>query len=111
MQLYERWTSVHMENALRYGAAIEEILEVMEIASVIGHLCSHHRRRADHSRRSRPLRSTSDCIVTVIENEVGIVVPREEPRLSRPCQPLPQGFRAAAEWSMATTRTQPPSYF
>ncbi|WP_461173375.1 carboxymuconolactone decarboxylase family protein [Arthrobacter sp. Z1-9] len=34
--LYERGTKLHMENALRYGATIEEILEVMEIASVIG---------------------------------------------------------------------------
>lgn len=34
--LYERGTKLHMENALRYGATVEEILEVMEIASVIG---------------------------------------------------------------------------
>ncbi|WP_024475832.1 carboxymuconolactone decarboxylase family protein [Arthrobacter sp. CAL618] len=34
--LYERGTKLHMENALRYGATIEEIVEVLEIASVIG---------------------------------------------------------------------------
>lgn len=34
--LYERGTKLHMENALRYGATVDELLEVMEIASVIG---------------------------------------------------------------------------
>jgi alkylhydroperoxidase/carboxymuconolactone decarboxylase family protein YurZ len=34
--LYERGTKLHMENALRYGATVEEIVEVLEIASVIG---------------------------------------------------------------------------
>lgn len=34
--LYERGTKLHMENALRYGATVEEILEVLEIASLIG---------------------------------------------------------------------------
>lgn len=34
--LYERGAKLHMENALRYGATVEEILEVLEIASVIG---------------------------------------------------------------------------
>ncbi|GAA3311092.1 carboxymuconolactone decarboxylase family protein [Arthrobacter ramosus] len=34
--LYERGTKLHMENALHYGATVEEIIEVLEIASVIG---------------------------------------------------------------------------
>lgn len=34
--LYERGAKLHMENALRYGATVDELLEVMEIASVIG---------------------------------------------------------------------------
>jgi len=34
--LYERGAKLHLENALRYGATVDEILEVLEIASVIG---------------------------------------------------------------------------
>lgn len=34
--LYERGTKLHMENALRYGASVGELVEVLEIASLIG---------------------------------------------------------------------------
>ena len=34
--LYEKGTRVHMQNALEYGASREEIMEVMELASVLG---------------------------------------------------------------------------
>lgn len=34
--LYRPGLKIHMENALRYGATAEEIIEVMEIASVLG---------------------------------------------------------------------------
>jgi alkylhydroperoxidase/carboxymuconolactone decarboxylase family protein YurZ len=34
--LYVPWLKLHMRNALRYGATAEEIMEVLEIVSVIG---------------------------------------------------------------------------
>jgi alkylhydroperoxidase/carboxymuconolactone decarboxylase family protein YurZ len=34
--LYEKGLKLHIENALGYGATAQEILEVMEIASVLG---------------------------------------------------------------------------
>ena len=33
---YNDGTRVHMENAIRYGATVEEIMEVLELTSVLG---------------------------------------------------------------------------
>lgn len=40
--LYEPGTEAHMKNALEYGASSEEILEVIEIASLLGMQTFHH---------------------------------------------------------------------